>query len=99
TVSAIDNNGKIIGVLIVEKDITEKINKNKHMEMLAEGYEQLANTLVSSKENKNNIADHLDEAVIIFDEEGIVRFRNHRADLLYKKLGYKENLLGMDYDN
>jgi two-component sensor histidine kinase len=99
TVSAIDNNGKIIGVLIVEKDITEKINKNKHMEMLAQGYEQLANTLVSSTKNEDNIADHLDEAVIIFDEEGVVRFRNPIADLLYKKLGYKENLIGMDYDN
>lgn len=99
TVSPIENNGKIIGVLIVEKDITEKINKNKHMEMLAEGYDQLANTLVSSTENENNIADHLDEAVIIFDEEGVVRFKNPIADLLYKKLGYKENLIGMDYDN
>jgi len=99
TVSAIENNGKIIGVLIVEKDITEKINKNKHMEMLAEGYQQLANTLVSSTENENNIADHLDEAVIIFDEEGVVRFKNPIADLLYKKLGYKETLIGMDYDN
>ena len=28
TVSPIENNGKIIGVLIIEKDITEKLNKN-----------------------------------------------------------------------
>ncbi|MEG1255506.1 histidine kinase N-terminal domain-containing protein [Clostridium sp.] len=99
TVSPIENNGKVIGVLIVEKDITEKMNQNKHMEMLAEGYEQLANTLVSLTENENSITDHLDEAVIIFDENGVVRFKNPTADLLYKKLGYKEDLIGMDYDN
>lgn len=99
TVSPIENNGKIIGVLIVEKDITEKMNQNKHMEMLAEGYEQLANTLVSLTENENSITDHLDEAVIIFDEEGVVRFKNPIADLLYRKLGYKDNLIGMDYNN
>ncbi|MPQ30874.1 histidine kinase [Clostridium estertheticum] len=99
TVSPIDNKGKIIGVLIVEKDITEKINKNKHMQMMEQGYEQLANTLVSLTENENNIAYHLDEAVIIFDEEGVVRFNNPIADFLYKKLGYKDKLLGMDYDN
>ncbi|MBZ9606955.1 sensor histidine kinase [Clostridium estertheticum] len=99
TVSPIENNGKIIGVLIVENDITEKIKKKKHMEMLEQGYEELANTLVSSTENENNIADHLDEAIIIFDEEGVVRFKNPIADLLYKKLGYKDSLLGMDYDN
>ena len=99
TVSPIENKGKIIGVLIVENDITEEINKNKHMEMLVEGYDQLANTLVSLTENENSITEHLDEAVIIFDEEGVVRFRNTIADLLYKKLGYKDNLIGMDYDN
>lgn len=99
TVSPIENKGKIIGVLIVEKDITEKLNKNKHMEMLTESYEQLTNTLVSITDPENSITDHLDEAVIIFDEEGVVRFKNRTADLLYKKLGYKDNLIGMDYDN
>ncbi len=98
TVSPIENKGKIIGVLIVEKDITEKMNQTKHMEMLAKGYEELANTLVSLTENES-ITDHLDEAVIIFDEEGVVRFKNPIADLLYKKLGYKDNLIGMDYNN
>ncbi|MGV8981836.1 sensor histidine kinase [Clostridium sp.] len=99
TVSPIENKGKIIGVLIVEKDITEKLNKNKHMEMLTESYEQLTNTLISITEPENSITDHLDEAVIIFDEEGVVRSKNRTADLLYKKLGYKENLIGMDYNN
>ncbi|MGK0466138.1 sensor histidine kinase [Clostridium sp.] len=99
TVSPIENKGKIIGVLIVEKDITEKLNKNKHIEMLTESYEQLTNTLVSITDPENSITDHLDEAVIIFDEEGVVRFKNRTADILYKKLGYKDNLIGMDYDN
>lgn len=99
TVAPIKNNDKVIGVLIIEKDITDKINHDKHIEMLAEGYEQLTNTLISLTENENAITNHLDDAIIIFDEEGIVRFKNPGADILYEKLGYKDNLIGMDYNN
>lgn len=99
SVAPIKNNDKIIGVLIVEKDITEKINQNRQMEMLAEGYEQLANTLVYMSDSENTITDHIEEAIIMFDEEGVVRFKNPIADALYRKLGYMDNLIGMEYDN
>lgn len=99
TVAPIKNNGKVIGVLIVEKDITEEIKQNKHMKMLAEGYEQLANTLIYLSKNESTITEHIDDAIIIFDEDGVVRFKNSIADKLYKKLGYKDNIIGMDYDN
>ena len=47
TVAPIKNSDKtVIGVVIVEKDITDVINKDKYMEMLAETTEQLTNNLL-----------------------------------------------------
>lgn len=52
-----------------------------------------------SNNNDKNITYHIDDAIIIFDENGIVRFKNPVAEELYKNLGYKDDLLGMDFSN
>jgi two-component sensor histidine kinase len=101
TVHPIKNkHDKTIGVLIVEKDITQNINNNICMEILAETNERLSE-LLNTKGNgsEKSITNHIDDAIIIFDETGIVVFTNPVAEELYKKLGYKDELLGMHFDN
>lgn len=92
---------RTIGVLILEQDITEHINNNKHMKMLTETTEQLTETIVSltNINNEDNITYHLNDAIMIFDSNGIAVFSNPVADSLYKKLGYKDKLIGMDFEN
>lgn len=99
TVAPIKNNGKIVGVLILEKDITDTMIHQKNIKMLSEGYEQFSDTLISLSENEDTVANYIDDAIMIFDEDGIVRFANPRADIFYKTLGYKDNLTGMHYNN
>lgn len=100
TVAPIKNkNKKVIGVIIVEKDITEDINKNKYMEMLAETTEELTNNLLSLTGKNNIITNYLDDAIIIFDKKGIAKFANQIAIKLYKNLGYKDQILGMSFNN
>lgn len=93
--------GKIIGVLIMEQDITEDVNQNKHMEILAETAEQLTETLLTfrDKDNDNVIVNHLNDAIVMFDGNGIAIYANPVADELYRKLGYKDNIVGMNFNN
>jgi two-component system, sensor histidine kinase PdtaS len=94
-----NNNDKTIGVLIIEKDITKNINNKKRIEMLAETNEYLTNELYDRQSSKKDITNHIDDGIIIFDKNGVVRFTNPVANEFYQKLGYKENLVGMDFDN
>lgn len=100
TVEPIKNeDDRTIGVLIIEKDITEKITHNKQIEMFAETNRMLGNKSHINNSNEGNITYHIDDGIIIFDENGVVRFVNPVAEKLYEKLGYRDNLIGMDFDN
>ena len=100
TVAPIRNRDKsVIGVVIVEKDITEAINRDKYMEMLAETTEELTNNLLSLTGNEGAITNYLDDAIIIFDKDGIAKFANPVAVQLYKTLGYKDQIVGMHFNN
>lgn len=93
--------GKTIAVLIMEQDITEDLNHNRHMEILAETAQQLTETLLSFKDadSENSITYHLNDAIVIFDEKGITTYANPVANELYKKLGYKDDIIGMHFNN
>ncbi|WP_425448344.1 histidine kinase N-terminal domain-containing protein [Dethiothermospora halolimnae] len=89
---------EVIGVLIMEQDLTDNIKKNRQMEILSQTTEELTKTLVSMEETKN-IISYLNEAIIIFDKEGIATYVNPGAKALYKKLGYQDAIRGMRFDN
>lgn len=101
TVAPVKNNGKIIGVLIVEKDVTDAMSHQNNIKMLSEGYEQFSDTLisVSVSEDEDSVANYIDDAILIFDEEGVLRFSNPRADIFYKDMGYRDEIRGMHYNN
>lgn len=95
----INDSGKTIGVIIIEKDITDNIDSYNKMKMLEIENMKLSNRLEHWKCNTENITYHIDDSIIIFDAEGTVRFKNPAAEELYKKLGYKEDLIGMEFNN
>ena len=91
--------GKTIGVIIVEKNVADDVDNYNKVKVLEIENIQLSNELRSCKNHNENITYHIDDAIIIFDCEGIVRFKNPSAEQLYKKLGYKEELIGMEFNN
>ena len=100
TVEPIKNeNDRTIGVLIIEKDITENNSDNKNIELFTETNKFLGNKIHINNNNEGNITYHIDDAIIIFDENGVVRFVNPVAEKLYEKLGYRDKLIGMDFEN
>lgn len=92
-----NRHNKTIAVLIIEKDVTENLEERTKLQLLADANEQLTNE-ISMADNKN-ISYYVNDAVLILNSKGIVVFNNPMADRLYKKLGYKDELIGMKFSN
>ncbi len=92
---------KIIAVLIMEQDITTDVNHHNNMEILSETAEKLTQTLLNLRdgEKENSITYYLDDAMLIFDENGVATYANPVAEMLYKKLGYIDEIVGMKFEN
>lgn len=102
TVPIKNNYGKVIAVLIMEKDITEDVNQSMNMEILSETTEQLTQTLRNLKdtESENTVTyDLINDAIIVFDKCGISVYANLNAEELYRKLGYKDKIIGLNFEN
>jgi len=72
------------------------------MEILSETTAQLSQNIMSLKEVDSEFTvdyNLLNDSIVIFDELGISLFANLKAEILYKKLGYKDNIVGMKFDN
>ncbi|MDK2799551.1 MAG: two-component system, sensor histidine kinase PdtaS [Clostridiales bacterium] len=91
--------GKVIGVLITEQDITKHLKRDWQMEFLSQTTEQLTETILSFKGNENIITHHINEAIIIFNRKGVATYANPGAVELFEKLGYKDGIVGMHFDN
>ena len=50
-----------------------------------------------TKEQK--IIDYINDGIIIFNEKGILIYANSKAKNIYKKIGYKHNILGTKFSN
>lgn len=93
--------GKVIAVLIMEKDITRDVNQNNNMAILSETAEHLAQTLLNlhNNDNEEDIIYHLNDAILMFHENAVCTYANPVAEKLYKNLGYKDKIVGMNFVN
>ncbi|AKL93912.1 sensor histidine kinase PdtaS [Clostridium aceticum] len=91
--------GQVIGVLIIEQDITKHIKRDKEMKDLLETTEKLTETLSTLKGAENTIIHHVNEAIIMFNSNGIATYCNPEAHQLYKKLGYQDEIVGLAFSN
>lgn len=96
SVEPIKYGSRVIGVLICEKRMDEEDGKS---EFLPKGYESVSAPIAHIIEAEEGIADSIDEALLLIDNNGKVSFRNLFARELYSDLGYVEDVLGQMYDN
>jgi len=94
-----NNSGDVIGALIAEIDITKSVNEKKNMEILSETTEKLTETLLTFIDNENPIHYHITDGIVIFNSHGISTYANPVARELYRKLGYIDDLIGIDFNN
>lgn len=101
-VVAIKYDEKVIGVLIMERDVTRAYADKRNMQILAETTEQLAQALMiqnASRNNTNHITNYMADAILIADNKGQIIYNNPGAEKLYESLGYRETVIGMHFDN
>ena len=84
------NNKKVIGTLIMERDISYDI---KHFSMNEEKNSELPPTLTSIK----NLNDYLDDAILIFDQQGRLCTKNVKADILFHSIGVRDEIIGKHF--
>jgi len=102
TVPIKNRDDKIIGVLIMEKDITEDVTQSRNVEILSQTTEQLSETLMNIKDSdyENAVAYNLiNDGILAINELGVCIYVNYKAEELYRKIGYKDKLVGMSFDN
>lgn len=94
----IRNDQRTVGVIIVETAVDQNIevaNKKEKMSDFSENSSGDRNPQVDAL-----LIDQLAEAVLIFDvPTGKLLAANHRAQELYRKIGYRETISGLHYDN
>ncbi len=94
-----NNEGNVIAILIIEEDVTEDFENDRKIEILSEVNEELTVQMAEKYEKDSNITNYVNDAILIFDEHGILKLKNSEADLLYKKLGYKDDIINMSFQN
>lgn len=90
------NKNEIIAVLIVEERMNkEDSEKGILIDKAARGI--LISSMEMTKEQK--IIDYTNDGIIIFDELGVCIYINSKGKNIYKKIGYRNNILGEKFDN
>lgn len=94
----IRNAQQTIGVIIVETDIEHAIEPNQTMSEI-KSYSQISTVLETLHSLDDSVVDQLPEAIFVYNQDGRLLLTNQVALELYKKLGYRNQLIGMHYDN
>lgn len=93
-----NSDGQVIAILIIEQDVTENLDNNRKIAILTEANEELTNQIAIRNEDRY-ISYFINDAILIFNKDGVLKFKNNRAEMIYKKLGYNEDILGMSFLN
>lgn len=87
---------QIIGVLIMEKDITKDLEKEEHVELLSQTAERLSSTLVFLSATESGFEDWLGSGIFILEKQGKITYVNKAATQMYLNLLDKDPL-GQDF--
>lgn len=86
--------GRTIGTLIMEQDISDKIEQEKNVEMLIETTEHLSETLLQIAMSESQVLSLMHEGIILFDYRQIVTYANARSYELMKEIGFEIPIKG-----
>ncbi|WP_281974668.1 sensor histidine kinase [Halobacillus litoralis] len=92
------NGEKVVGVMIMEKDISDQLEKKERIETLSKTTESLSGLLLSHSDRQPLVPELMEEALFFVGHEGELMYSNPAAiNLLDELIGgtceYGENLL------
>ena len=86
--------GQLVGVLIMERDISYEIRQEERVEFLSETAERLSSTLMSLSMTGFSWEEWLGNGVFVLDRKGSITYANKHAARLYRHYYGKEPLSG-----
>lgn len=95
----IDFNDKTIGVLILEQDLSDDIKAKFNISIHDQSYEEVSEVVQELETIGKSITNYIDDAILIYDSLGHLRYHNQSANAYYKAFGYINEINGLHYDN
>ena len=86
--------GKIIGVLIMEKDISHEIRQEEQVEFLSQAAEGLSNTLMSFSMMGSTWEEWLGNGIFVLNLAGTITYANNTAARMYREYWGSDPLSG-----
>ncbi|WP_042355556.1 sensor histidine kinase [Bacillus rubiinfantis] len=77
---------RVIGTLIMEKDITELVQRQQKMEALSEATEALSGILMGLAENRPIIPEMIEESIFFLDQDGRILYCNPSGTNLIQEI-------------
>ncbi|WP_028552840.1 sensor histidine kinase [Paenibacillus sp. UNC451MF] len=90
----VNGSGTVIGALIMEQDISKKLEQEKHVEQLMETTEQLSETLLKVAMSEGSMPLLMHEGIVLFDETERVTYTNPRAAAMLQDIGHTGMIQG-----
>ena len=87
---------EIIAVLIVEEGVGDE-DTGRGLFLNNATKEILMSSMEITKEQR--IINYINDGILIFNDKGICIYANSMAKNIYRKIGYKNNILGEKFDN
>lgn len=91
-----NRNNEIIGVLICEKNFRNQSFVGHGGSPDGEGLEAGA---LQSEKKLQNIAEYMDDAILLFNPQGSCVYANPQAEHLFRELGYQDRLVGLAFES
>lgn len=89
------DDGKTIGVLIKEQDLSTQLEHEKNVEMLMEATEHLSESLLQTAMSESQLPSLVQEGIFLGDEQHVVQYANKRANELLLQIGYTRSAKGI----
>ncbi|MFC7392340.1 sensor histidine kinase [Scopulibacillus cellulosilyticus] len=94
-----NDSGKVIGTMVMERDISEQIIHEQQLEVLSDIAHQLSETLSGSQSGETAISDIIEDGLFIVSANGQIVYANSYAINLLVDLGNSDECLGLSIHN
>ncbi len=76
--------GAVIGVLIMERNITTEVQEERQVEFLSQTAEQLSNTLMHLSMTESSFKDWIGNGIFVLNAQGKITYANFEAAEVYR---------------
>ncbi|MDU7964991.1 MAG: histidine kinase N-terminal domain-containing protein [Clostridium perfringens] len=90
------NEEKVVGVVIVEKDISNELESDFKIDISSANESSESKGFLNLLREGTLITNNLHDGILVFDKKGKLVIKNTKADNIYSSLGYKSIDYGDD---